>query len=431
MKAKLISVVALLTAGILVLMLTISNYASVENEYSSNLAQARANAEKLIPYNAYHYYQAAFAVRCEDEAVYQEFLEQAKALGTSFYNDAVRDYVVKFPTSATAYELLCRLYYESGSHSQLLSTALEARAKNAATDQIKDWYNECAYMLRHVKGGVETPQPFLGGYALVKMNSGYGYIKENGDFLLAPVYTEASAMMGVNAAVNDGEEWHIINSEGYKVARTSEPVDYMGILVGGKIPVSRDGKYGYVTTALEIPENLPYDYASNYKNGVAAVRKGDQWALIDSNETFLTDYIFEAVILDAYDTCCNQGVTFVKKDGKYYMVNTQGGKISDQVFDDAKPFVGTGPAAICISGKWGYIDNTGNIVIEPQYEDANSFNIGLGAVCVDGMWGYMDTAGTVRIACQYEDCQPFTDNGIAAVKENEEWKYVRLLSYCN
>lgn len=431
MKARLLSIVAVVVAGILVLILTISKDSAVEKDYNTNLAYARASAEKLIPYNAYRYYQAALEIRCDDEAVYQEFLEQAKALGTNYYNAAVQDYVLKFPMSSVAYELLCKTYYESGNYSTLLDMALEAREKGAATEQVRNWYNECAYMLRQVKVGVEDPQPFLGGYALVKVNGTYGFLKENGDFLLAPVYIGASAMMGTNAAVNDGEEWHMINSAGFKVARTSKPVDYMGVMIGGKIPIAINGKYAYVTSALVVPDNLPYDYASNFKNGVAAVKKGNTWALINVNEEQLTDFIFEDVVLDEYDTCCNEGVIFVKKDGKYYMVNTQGRKISDQGFDDAKSFAGSGPAAVCISGKWGFVDATGNVVIDPQYEAANSFNIGLGGVCVDGSWGYINTNGTIRIECQFEDCQSFAANGIAAVKENGTWKYVRLLSYCD
>ena len=431
MKAKLITIVSVIAIGILVLMMTISNRSEVEKQYNTNLAYARASAEKLIPYNAYNYYKAAFEIKCEDEAIYQEFLAQAELLGKSIYYSAIEDYVVKFPTSATAYELLCQMYYDTGSYSILLTTALEAREKNVATEKVAELYNECAYMLKSIKSGIEDPQPFLGGYALVKVKDNYGYLKESGAFLLAPVYSEASAMMGSNAAVNDGEEWHIINSAGYKVARTSVPVDYMGIMVGGKIPVAKDGKYAYVTSALLIPDELPYDYASNFKNGVAAVKKGDKWALINSEENQITEYIFDDILLDDYETCCNEGVIFVKKDDKYYMVNTQGSKITDQAFDDAKAFAGSGPAAVCIAGKWGFVDNTGKLVIDPQYEGANSFNIGLGAICIDGAWGYINTKGTIRIECQFEDCQPFASNGIAAVKENGMWKYVRLLSYCN
>ena len=430
MKSKLIIIVSIIAVGVIVLMLTISGLTAIEKNYNTNLANARVNAEKQIPYNAYNYYKAAFAIRCEDEAIYKEYLEQAKLLGMEYYFLAVEEYLGYFPKSAEAYELLCQVYYDLGNYSALLDIAIEAREKNLATENVKNWYNECAFMLENIKSGIEYPQSFLGGSALVKVNGQYGFIKENGDFLLAPVYIQASSMMST-AAVNDGEEWHIINGAGFKVARTSKPVDYMGILIGGKIPVAVDEKYAYVTGTLVIPENLPYDYASNFKNNVAAVKKGEKWALINTQEEQITDYIFEDVVLDEYNTCCNEGVIFVKKNGKYYMVNAQGGKISDQSFDDAKPFAGSGPAAVCISGKWGFVDATGKLVIEPQYASANSFNVGLGGVCIDGLWGYINTSGVVRIKCQFEDCLPFSTNGIAAVKENGIWKYVKLLAYCD
>lgn len=431
MKIKLIAIVSIIAIGIFVTLLTVSNYTSIERSYNTSLAKARDNAERQIPYTAYRHYREALNIHCEDEAIYEEYLAQAKLLGGNYYSEAVNDYVSFFPESAEAYETLCRLQYENGSYSSLLETALIARENGIATDQVKEWYNECAFMLKNIKVGVEDPQPFLGGYARVRINETYGYLKTNGEFLLAPVYTQASAMMNNNAAVNDGEEWHIINNIGFKVARTSSPVDYMGMMVSGKIPIALNGKYAYSNSALVIPEELPYDYASNYKNGVAAVKKGEKWALINTKEEQITDYIFEDVKLDEYDTCCNEGVIFAKKDGKYYMVNNQGVKISNQEFDDAKPFAGNGPAAVCISGKWGFVDNTGKIVIEPQYEGANSFNIGLGGICIDGRWGYINTNGTIRIECQFEDCQAFANGGIAAVKENNIWKYVRLLSYCN
>lgn len=429
MKTKMISFIAVMTIGLLVTVMTISSYAAVEKEYNTNIASARRNAEKQIPYNAYNYYQKAFEIRCEDEAVFKEYLEQAKLLGTDFYEAAIEEYVTRFPGSPEANELLCGMYYEHGSFTLLLDAALLARERNAATEQIKDWYNECAYMLKTLSNGYEEAYSFLGDVALVKVNGNYGFVNTNGDSMLPPIYSGASPMMGANAAVNDGEEWHIINRGGFKVARTSSPVDYMGILVGGKIPIGKDGKYAYTNTGLQIPEELPYDYASNFKNGVAAVKKGERWALIDIEENLITDHIFEDVILDEFNTCHNAGVIFVKKDGKYYMVNASGQKITETAFDNAKPFVTAEPAAVCVGGKWGFVDSSGNWVMEPQFEDADSYSLGLAGICKDGLWGYINKSGKLMIDHQFEDCLPFTSIGITAVKENEIWKYVQLLPY--
>lgn len=429
MKIKLISLISVLLIGILVIVLSISKYASVENAYNNNLNAARVNAQKQIPYNAYNFYKAVLEIRCDDEQIYKEFLAQAELLGPKFYNTAVEDYVVRFPNSADAYNLLCELQYDQGRYSTLLYTALEAREKGIATDRVRDLYNECSFMLKTLKSGLTSAQSFAGQYALVEIEGQYGYLNVTGDFQIAAVYPQASAMMPGGGCVNDGDEWHVVNPDGYKIARTSEPVDYMGINVGGKLPISKNGKYAYVNTALQIPEDMPYDYASNFKNGVAAVKKNGKWALVDINENLLTQYIFEEIVLDEFDTCCNGGAIFVKHNGKYFMVNSSGAKITEQAFDNVKPFVSSEPAAVCINGLWGFVDNQGKIVIEPQYQNADSFNIGLGGVCVDDLWGYINSGGTFRIECQFQDCKPFSAAGIAAVKENDFWKYVRLLSH--
>lgn len=430
MKLKLISLIAVIVLGVVVLFMTISKQTSVEQEYKSYLSSARANAEKLIPYNACGYYQKAFAIRCDDEGIYKEYIEQAKALGDSFYRPAIEDYVVKFPGSKEAYELLCQMYYDSKSYSLVIDKALEANQKGIATDTVRSLYLECAFMLRTVASGFTELQSYQGTCARVKIGELYGYVDLNGSFLLAPLYEEASTMSGSGAAVNDGEEWHIINTAGYKVARTSKPVEYMGVLVGGKIPVAVDGKFGYVGTDLKIPDELPYDYASNFRNGVAAVKKDDKWGIIDAEGKMVTKFEYDDVILDEFDTCSNGNVIFVKKDGAYRMIDPSGSSISNKEFTDARAFVSLEPAAVCIDGKWGFVDTTGKVVIEPQYEDARSFNVGLGGVCIDGKWGYVNTSAESRIECQFEDCRSFAASGIAAVKSEDTWKFVRLLSYC-
>lgn len=429
MKIRLISIAAVVIFGLIAVVTVISGYAQIEKEYNACLAKARAHAEKQVPYNAYNQYKAAFQIRCDDEAVYKEFLVQAEQLGGTFYASAVEAYLEYFPESANAYELLCGLNYDRGNYKQVITLALEARGKGLATEKVRDWYLECSNMLVTIKSGMEEAQSFLGGYARIKEDGLYGYITASGKYLLAPAYTAATTMMGSNAAVFENDEWHMINSTGYTVARTNTAVETMGFLSGGKICVSVDGKYGYMTSAMVVPETLPYDYASAFRNGVAAVKIGDKWALINTNEEKITDFIFEDILLDEFDACYAGGAIFVKKDGKYYMVNGEGKKISEQGFDDAQPFAGKEPAAVCVNGKWGFVDTAGNFVIEPQYEAAKSFSLNLGAVCMDGLWGYVNTSGEVRIPCQFTDCMPFAANGIAAVKDGKAWKYVQLLAY--
>lgn len=428
MKLKTITFGALILAGVLVAFSVFSAQMKITQNYNAYLAKARENASREIPYVAYKNYKSAMEIKGGDEAVFQEYLAQAKLLSADIYNAALEEYVETFPESATAYELYCGSLYERASYKQVIDNALIAREKGIATEAVKNWYIECSYMLKGVTSGFEEAQSFAGGYARIKMDGLYGYITSAGEFLMGAIYPDATMMLDC-AAVNDGQEWHLINQSGYKVARANVAVDSMGVLSGGKVAVSKDGKYGYTNASLVIPENLPYEYASTFKGGVAAVKKDGKWALINEEEKPVTELIYEDIALDEFNTCMNGGVAFAKKDGKYYMLNAEGKLVCDKAFDNVYPFASEGPAAVCIGGKWGFVDTAGNTVIEPAYDDAKSFSLGLGAVYIDGKWGYVGTTGDVRIAAQFEDCRPFAANGIAAVKKDGKWQYQQLLPY--
>jgi WG containing repeat len=71
--------------------------------------------------------------------------------------------------------------------------------------------------------------------------------------------------------------------------------------------------------------------------------------------------------------------------------------------------------------KWGYIDTSGAAVIEPQFDGAGDFSEGLAAVGMslyesgeDWLHGYIDTSGTLVIPLQYERVGSFHD-GLALI----------------
>ena len=124
----------------------------------------------------------------------------------------------------------------------------------------------------------------------------------------------------------------------------------------------------------------------------------------------------------------------------------------------AEPSVTLFPARI--SGKWGFIDKTGVIVVQPQFRWAGDFAYGLAPVAIgddlpeegyvdssgkavigavldaalqfseglglvanhDG-WGFMDTTGRYVIPPQYDDAHGFSE-GLAAVKTKKGWGFI-------
>ncbi len=73
---------------------------------------------------------------------------------------------------------------------------------------------------------------------------------------------------------------------------------------------------------------------------------------------------------------------------------------------------------VSVAGKWGFIDNTGTIKIEPQFVQAHDFSEGLAAVEVatnDGTkFGYIDASGATVIEPQFDRADDFSE-GLAAV----------------
>ncbi|MBQ7432168.1 MAG: WG repeat-containing protein [Lachnospiraceae bacterium] len=429
MKLKLISIILIIIAGVVVTMSFISSGVQKNNTYNQYITNARVQAEKEIPYMAVQNYKAAFQLRQDEENIYQEYLEQTKLLEDGSYKAALLAYPDLFPQSPEAYERVCDYYYETQDYKKVIETALKSRENGAATDRIGEYYMECAFMYRYIKAGLEEASSFLGGYARVKVDGLYGFIDTNGSYLLAPLYEEAGFFLSNSTSVYKDAEWYMVNMQGYKIAKPDRKVEWLSFLSNNWILVKNDGKYGYVNSGMIIPDDLPYEDATIFKNGVAAVSQGGKWALIDSSLQPITEFVYDDIVRDEYNTCINSGVVFAQKDGSYYMLDANGKLISESGFEDVKPFAENGPAAVCVEGKWGFADTQGNMVIEPQYEDADSFQTGLAEVCVDEKWGYINTANTIVVEPQFDAAKPFSSSGIAAVQEDDTWSYIKLLAY--
>jgi len=79
-------------------------------------------------------------------------------------------------------------------------------------------------------------------------------------------------------------------------------------------------------------------------------------------------------------------------------------------FDEVGEF-SEGLAAVRIAGKWGFINKLGKYVINPQFDNVKYFHEGLAPVRVGdekaGRWGYIDKDGRYAINPQWDDVTEF------------------------
>jgi WG containing repeat len=86
-----------------------------------------------------------------------------------------------------------------------------------------------------------------------------------------------------------------------------------------------------------------------------------------------------------------------------------------------------GPLVITVGKKQGYVDRSGKIIVNPQFDKAELFSEGLASVCLgkcpffadqtvrdESKYGYIDEAGRFVINPIYDEAYPFRE-GLAAV----------------
>ncbi|MBI1761391.1 MAG: WG repeat-containing protein [Acidobacteria bacterium] len=66
------------------------------------------------------------------------------------------------------------------------------------------------------------------------------------------------------------------------------------------------------------------------------------------------------------------------------------------------------------NGLVGYIDQTGNFVIPPQFQEAGKFSEGLAPFRIKNKWGYINARGQVVIPAKFFQAMPFKE-GLASV----------------
>jgi len=76
-----------------------------------------------------------------------------------------------------------------------------------------------------------------------------------------------------------------------------------------------------------------------------------------------------------------------------------------------------------ITGKWGFADSTGKVIVAFKYEAASDFTEGLAMVKLNGKMGFINDCGKEVIPLIYDVCDVFNE-GLAKVALDREWGYI-------
>lgn len=263
-------------------------------------------------------------------------------------------------------------------------------------------------------------------YIVVNQDGKYGILSSDDSTILDFQYDEIKPIDGNNLyAVKENGEWKVISKD-----LSTEVADHFDDILdinNEAIIVEKDGKLKVIDTNQEekIPakyDSIQYAYGDNY-----IVKQKNQYGIVNLEQETKVEckykkirYIQEAGlfiadvddvnsdILDKDFQVRTSGILselnltkgymkirqddnyhyynfkleekkntelltpntlfLDKKDGKYGYINNRGEVIVDYIYDDATEQNEEGYASVNQNGKWGSIDATGKVVAEPQYD---------------------------------------------------------------
>lgn len=144
------------------------------------------------------------------------------------------------------------------------------------------------------------------------------------------------------------------------------------------------------------------------------IKKDNKWGYCDKNKKIIIEPKFDEVTF--FDTI--KYIAEVKFNGQKFFIDTTG-KIVDGPLTNCSTF-SEGFAIASQNGKYGFINNKGEFVIKPTFQECKPFSQGLAAVKMNNKWGYIDSDGDYVIDPNFQDCYSFVGD-FAIVKINDKW----------
>ncbi len=230
---------------------------------------------------------------------------------------------------------------------------------------------------------------FNDGVAPVEIDKKWGFIDKQGKLIIPAKYDEVSSFNDDVATARMGDNWYIINKQGTETPVNIPNLKKLRDFVNGyAIFDNMDKKFGYINTKGEVVIEPKFSSVGDFYGGLAWAKNNDR----------LSGYINtkgEWVIKPTYNATRNfdpkSGLAKVKLVDEWFYINNAGVAVKPSLekMDDFH----NGFALARKGESTGFIDKSGNFVIEAKFESARDFENGYAAAKSGGKWGIINTKG--------------------------------------
>jgi hypothetical protein len=237
-----------------------------------------------------------------------------------------------------------------------------------------------------VKAVFEDVGLFSEGLAMVKINQKWGYIDRTGKMVIRPQWNMAGTFNNGFAWVSQGDgKYGVIDKTGKLISsmQWKNKLEFKGELAH----VRSGWKSGFIDRTGNVVispkfDKLPYEYHEWFSDGPVPVCVGKKWGYIDRTGNYVIESRFD--------------------EARYFsdeLAGVEMGRVYREKFDFdflSKMFEFGNDGLfeiVTIDGKYGFIDKTGRVVVEAQFDSVNDFKEGFAVVYSGSACWFIDTAG--------------------------------------
>ncbi|MBE7462309.1 MAG: WG repeat-containing protein [Planctomycetes bacterium] len=197
-----------------------------------------------------------------------------------------------------------------------------------------------------------------GCWVAAPQNARWGFLDEDGRWVVEPVYQEARAFYDGRAAVRVGRAWGFVDESG-KV-RVPAQLEEVRDFREERAAFRRGGLWGFVDRDGRIRIEPRFEEVRDFSEALAAVRRGDRWGFVDREGRVVIPIEFEHA-----ESFREQRAGAVL-EARYGYLDPKGEWAVWRRFDWGLPFE-RGRALVLKDREWDVIDRSGLYVNWPEY----------------------------------------------------------------
>lgn len=201
-----------------------------------------------------------------------------------------------------------------------------------------------------------------------------GLMDIHGNIIIPAQYDEVGSYFTEGLChVRRGKQEGYVNKQGVEVfmgdVKYPRRAFYEGVT-----PAVKDRKTGYINPQNEVI--IPFDYSTGgiFSEGLAAVSKDGKMGFINLKNEVVIPFDFK----EAWQSVFHEGLSVVKdfSTGKFGYIDRSGQLVIPAIYDSALHF-SEGLAYVKMGGKVSFINTKGDLILPFQYEEIWEFRYGL------------------------------------------------------